>query len=158
MVVLPSRTLARLCALLLLVPAARGAGAQETDFAPLRPDGNGAAALSRVVRVEIDRRPLGAMLDSLAQDAGLGITYGPGLPELAHLVSLRAARLRLAEVLLGLLDGDPLSFLSVQPNWTPELVEDGEFTMADLIRFADPAAAEVHDGLTHEQGQNGGQG
>jgi hypothetical protein len=54
-----------------------------------------------------------------------------------------------AEVLLGLLDGDPLSFLSVQPNWTPELAEDGEFTMADLIRFADPAAAEVHNGAPH---------
>jgi Animal haem peroxidase len=55
-----------------------------------------------------------------------------------------------AEVLLGLLDADPLSFLSVQPNWTPELAEDGEFTMADLIRFADPAAAEVHFGAPHE--------
>ena len=54
-----------------------------------------------------------------------------------------------AEVLLGLLDGDPLSFLSVEPNWTPELAEDGEFTMADLIRFADPAAAQVHDGAPH---------
>jgi hypothetical protein len=55
-----------------------------------------------------------------------------------------------AEVLLGLLDGDPLSFLSVEPNWTPELEVDGEFTMADLIRFADPEAAEVHDGRPHE--------
>jgi hypothetical protein len=63
-----------------------------------------------------------------------------------------------AEVLLGLLDGDPLSFLSVQPNWTPELAEDGEFAMTDLIRFADPDAAKVHDGRPHEQGQNGGQG
>jgi hypothetical protein len=64
-----------------------------------------------------------------------------------------------AEVLLGLLDSDPLSFLSVQPNWTPELAEDdGQFTMAHLIRFADPAAAEFHDGHPHEQGQNGGQG
>ena len=55
-----------------------------------------------------------------------------------------------AEVLLGLLDADPLSFLSVQPNWKPELAEDGEFFMVDLIRFADPAAAEVHDGAPHE--------
>jgi hypothetical protein len=54
-----------------------------------------------------------------------------------------------AEVLLGLLDGDPLSFLSVEPDWTPELVEDGQFKMVDLIRFADPAAAEVHDGRPH---------
>jgi hypothetical protein len=62
-----------------------------------------------------------------------------------------------AEVLLGLLDSDPLSFLSVQPNWSPELAEGDQFTMADLIRFADPAAAEFHDGAPHEQGQNGGQ-
>jgi hypothetical protein len=55
-----------------------------------------------------------------------------------------------AEVLLGLLDNDPLSFLSVQPNWTPELAEDGEFKMADLIRFADPDAAEPHNGAPHD--------
>jgi hypothetical protein len=56
-----------------------------------------------------------------------------------------------AEVLLGLLDGDPLSFLSVEPNWEPELPrgEDGQFKMADLIRFADPAAAAVHGGRPH---------
>jgi hypothetical protein len=56
-----------------------------------------------------------------------------------------------AEVLLGLLDGDPLSFLSVEPNWEPELSEapGGRFAMADLIRFADPAAAVVHGGLPH---------
>jgi Animal haem peroxidase len=58
-----------------------------------------------------------------------------------------------AEVLLGLLDGDPLSFLSVEPNWNPELPagDDGLFKLPDLIRFADPAAAEVHDGLPHGQ-------
>ncbi len=56
-----------------------------------------------------------------------------------------------AEVLLGLLEGDPLSFLSVEPNWKPELesAEDGDFKMADLIRFADPDAAEVHGGRPH---------
>lgn len=63
-----------------------------------------------------------------------------------------------AEVLLGLLDGDPLSFLSVEPNWTPELpaAQPGEFTMADLIRFADPEAAKVHDGLPHTPQDQGG--
>ena len=42
------------------------------------------------------------------------------------------------EVFLGLLDGDPLSYLSVEPGWTPTLPSEkpGEFTMADLIRFA----------------------
>ncbi len=45
-----------------------------------------------------------------------------------------------AEVLLGILDSDPLSYLSVVPNWTPELTSQqaGIFTMADLIRYAVP--------------------
>lgn len=49
-----------------------------------------------------------------------------------------------AEVLLGILDADPLSYLSVVPNWTPELPpgpETGSFTMADLIRYAAPEQA-----------------
>jgi hypothetical protein len=46
-----------------------------------------------------------------------------------------------AEVFIGLLYGDPLSYLSVAPNWrpTPHMFgarEDGEFTIADLLRFA----------------------
>jgi hypothetical protein len=41
-----------------------------------------------------------------------------------------------AEVLLGLLKGDPLSFLNVEPCWTPELGENGAFKMPQLIRFA----------------------
>jgi hypothetical protein len=38
------------------------------------------------------------------------------------------------EVLLGLLKGDPFSYVNVEPNWTPTL-GDGDFTMPDLIRF-----------------------
>jgi hypothetical protein len=51
-----------------------------------------------------------------------------------------------AEVLVGLLAGDPQSFLSVEPNWVPEPNEFGakgedvepkdRFKMADLIAFA----------------------
>ena len=44
-----------------------------------------------------------------------------------------------AEVLLGLMAHDPLSYLSVEPNWKPLdalLDEDGEFDMPQLIRFA----------------------
>ena len=47
-----------------------------------------------------------------------------------------------AEVLVGLLAGDPLSFLSVDPTWQPTLgtapTNGGgpTFTMADLIRVA----------------------
>lgn len=41
-----------------------------------------------------------------------------------------------AEVMLGLLQGDKTSFLSQAPTWRPTLGEDGEFTMADLLKFA----------------------
>ncbi|MFP5370363.1 MAG: peroxidase family protein [Actinomycetes bacterium] len=44
-----------------------------------------------------------------------------------------------AEVLLGLLAHDPLSYLSVEPNWrpvTPMARDDGSFDMPQLIRFA----------------------
>ncbi len=46
-----------------------------------------------------------------------------------------------AEVLIGLLQGDPLSYLSEDPEWTPDLFTGdgftlGEFRMADLLRAA----------------------
>lgn len=43
-----------------------------------------------------------------------------------------------AEVLLGLLVGDPSSFARQAPGWTPELPSavPGQFTLADLLRFA----------------------
>jgi hypothetical protein len=43
-----------------------------------------------------------------------------------------------AEVLVGLLDGDRQSYLSQKPGWKPTLpaATDGDFTMADLVRFA----------------------
>ncbi len=46
-----------------------------------------------------------------------------------------------AEVLIGLLKGDPSSFLRQQPAWRPELpsAEPGHFTMVDLLRFANVA-------------------
>jgi hypothetical protein len=41
-----------------------------------------------------------------------------------------------AEVLLGLLSGDPQSYLSIEPNWRPTLgATPGVFTMADLVSF-----------------------
>jgi hypothetical protein len=42
-----------------------------------------------------------------------------------------------AEVLVGLLAGDPLSWLNVEPNWLPPLAEDGRFAMPELIKFAE---------------------
>jgi hypothetical protein len=52
-----------------------------------------------------------------------------------------------AEVLLGLLAGDPLSYISVQPNWTPEQEQiktpEGSpvNSMVNLIKYADPQNA-----------------
>lgn len=44
-----------------------------------------------------------------------------------------------AEVLIGLLAGDPLSYLSVDPTWKPFLADadnrQGEFTLTDLVNF-----------------------
>ena len=42
------------------------------------------------------------------------------------------------EVLLGLLKGDPSSYLRAQPTWTPDLpsAQPGTFTLPDLLRFA----------------------
>ena len=57
-----------------------------------------------------------------------------------------------AEVLLGLLDSDPLSYISVQPNWTPELTVESSGepvnSMANLIRYADPNNAVRHEGIS----------
>jgi Animal haem peroxidase len=48
-----------------------------------------------------------------------------------------AGALIVTEVLLGLLDADPMSYRSVYPNWTPTLADsDGNFGIADLLRFA----------------------
>jgi Animal haem peroxidase len=46
-----------------------------------------------------------------------------------------------AEVLIGLLAGDPLSYLSVNPTWTPTLSgrTEGQFTLSDIVNFAKPA-------------------
>lgn len=46
-----------------------------------------------------------------------------------------------AEVLIGLLGGDPLSYLKVDATWKPFLpaVTDGKFTLSDLINIAIPA-------------------
>ncbi|WP_348789019.1 heme peroxidase family protein [Leifsonia sp. NPDC080035] len=42
-----------------------------------------------------------------------------------------------AEVLIGLLAGDHLSYLSVEPNWRPSLGPvEGEFTLSDVVNLA----------------------
>lgn len=46
-----------------------------------------------------------------------------------------------AEVLLGLLAMDPLSFINFEPTWKPTLpaVTEGQFTLSDLVTFATSA-------------------
>ncbi len=41
-----------------------------------------------------------------------------------------------AEVFIGLLEGDRVSYLQQDPDWTPTLGPDQDFRMADLLRFA----------------------
>ncbi|MCA9918123.1 MAG: hypothetical protein KC445_09230 [Anaerolineales bacterium] len=41
-----------------------------------------------------------------------------------------------AEVLVGLLEGDRLSFVRSHPNWQPVLGSHGDFTMVDLLQYA----------------------
>jgi hypothetical protein len=45
-----------------------------------------------------------------------------------------------AEVIIGLIDGDPHSYLRQHPNWRPTYGRDGAFTMVDLLRAADVVA------------------
>ena len=48
-----------------------------------------------------------------------------------------------AEVLLGLLEADPGSYMNAESGWRPTLpsAEPGEFGMADLVVFAGTAGA-----------------
>ncbi len=41
-----------------------------------------------------------------------------------------------AEVFIGMLEGDHMSYLRQDPDWTPNLGPDQDFKMADLLRFA----------------------
>jgi hypothetical protein len=41
-----------------------------------------------------------------------------------------------AEVFIGLLQGDHMSYLRQDPDWTPNLGQDQDFKMADLLAFA----------------------
>jgi hypothetical protein len=47
-----------------------------------------------------------------------------------------------AEVMLGLLEQDPTSYVKAQPDWKPTFARDGKFETTDFLRFAgvDPAS------------------
>ena len=40
------------------------------------------------------------------------------------------------EVLVGLIEGDPESFLAIEPTWRPSYGQNDDFTMADLVMFS----------------------
>jgi hypothetical protein len=46
-----------------------------------------------------------------------------------------------AEVLIGLLNGDRQSYLRQDPDWTPTYGTGGDFTMVDLLTAAGVVAA-----------------
>ena len=41
-----------------------------------------------------------------------------------------------AEVMIGMLQGDPSSYLNQEPDWSPDLAVNGRFSMVELLRFA----------------------
>jgi hypothetical protein len=42
----------------------------------------------------------------------------------------------IGEVMIGLIEGDATSYLKQEPDWLPTLGDNGEFTIADLLKFA----------------------
>ena len=46
-----------------------------------------------------------------------------------------------AEVMIGLLQGDRSSYLRQDPDWTPAYGSNGDFTIVDLLGAADVVAA-----------------
>jgi hypothetical protein len=48
-----------------------------------------------------------------------------------------------AEVFVGLLEGDQFSFLSAAPRWKPTFGKGGDFELADLLTFAGVASKPV---------------
>lgn len=95
------------------------------------PSGQAVAAAMGTTRSNADlgltgETPLYFYLLRESEVVGKGHTLGP-----------TAGRI-VAEVLLGMLKGDPQSYLRKAPAWTPELksAKPGEFTMPDLLAFA----------------------
>ena len=41
-----------------------------------------------------------------------------------------------AEVMIGLIQGDPTSYLNQEPDWSPDLAVNGRFSMVELLLFA----------------------
>jgi hypothetical protein len=106
--------------------------ARRMGIPPLSADEVGLAelGLSEEIQNELSgRTPLWFYILREAEQRNQGRRLGPV-----------ASRI-VAETLIGLLAGDPFSYLSVEPNWSPaaegRVPQQGErFEIADLIRFA----------------------
>lgn len=89
-----------------------------------------------------------------AEECGLGPGWATGTPLWYYVLKEAEARAGgehlgpvggriVAEVLLGLLEADPGSYMNAEPGWRPTMpsAEPGEFGMADLVVFAGTAGA-----------------
>jgi hypothetical protein len=87
--------------------------------------------------------PAGALRDELMRAVPLWYYVLREAKELHHGAHLGPVGGRIvAEVLLGLIEGDPSSYISQWPAWRPELPPHaGDFTMADVVRFTRGAPA-----------------
>lgn len=94
--------------------------AQAMGLAPLKP-----SALADLEPFGLDTRtPLWFYILREAEKKKAGKTLGP--------VGGRIV----AEVFIGVLEGDRMSYLRQDPDWTPTFGTDDDFTVADLLRFA----------------------
>jgi hypothetical protein len=127
-----------LIALLLATPLlAQQSGGSTERFVRLRSDGNGIAAFATMINVSLTRLRVEDALQRLLSQVGVGVVYDRDLPGLDQLVTLRAERMRAAEVLLRVLRDTPLE-LRVAAGGQAVLVrrsrEDQRGSISGIIR------------------------
>ena len=114
------------------------------------PSGESVARLMKAHGIETDISPVINRIK--ADTAAAGIPMGEDSTPLWYYILTEAAVLGkegqpgeglgpvggriVAEVLLGLLECDPTSYLGEAPNWLPFLAGTNEFTMADLLQIS----------------------
>jgi hypothetical protein len=98
----------------------------------------------RAIGIEDEARAIEAAAADMAGEAPLWyyILHEAETLAGAHRLGPVGGRI-VAEVLIGLLWGDPLSYLQVSPSWRPDAeplplpaAKQGDFTMTDLVQFA----------------------
>jgi hypothetical protein len=105
------RTLLLFAYLIVANAASRPACAQATEFrAPrLTADGNGIAALRAFATIDVGRESVAQVLQRIAAQAGLNLTFDPTLPGIQRQVVIPTVRRAVAATLLLTLDGTPLA-------------------------------------------------